>query len=90
MVYSSIFLTVYEHARRAVPWGAGFHGLCSVPYMQASCNLEMQILEDSFKINFSNSASLTGASADITRLSGLVIWGLAKHCIGMKGALSES
>lgn len=66
MAYSSIFLAVYEHDRRAVPQGAGFHALCSVPYTQASCNLEMQILEDSFKINFSNLASLAGALADIT------------------------
>lgn len=33
--------------------------LRAAPYAQVGCNLEMLCLEDSFRINFSNSASLT-------------------------------
>lgn len=58
---------------KSVPQGAGFCALCSVLCTQPGSNLEMSLMEDSSKINFSNSASLTGASADITRLSGFVI-----------------
>lgn len=64
MAYSFIFLAVYEHDRGAVAQRAGLQALCSVTCTQASCNPEMQILEDSFKISFSGSASLTGALAD--------------------------
>lgn len=63
MGYSSIFLAVHERDRRAPPQGAGCHALCSAPYTRAHCNLEMQSLQGSFRINFSNSASLTGVLA---------------------------
>lgn len=45
--------------QRSPTWGAGLHTLRAAPYAQAGCNLEMLCLEDSFRINFSNSASLT-------------------------------